>query len=182
MSQKVSKDYIPRKLLWIDLEMTGLDAGQDKIIELAVIVTDFNFKEIDSLEITIHQPETVLEQSNDWVKEHFEKNGLFDAVRSSNISSKEAEKQLVGLIDKHFSNDYRAVLAGNSIHQDRLFIFASWPEVAKRLHYRQLDVSSFKLMAQGKYGKFFEKRETHRALDDIRESIAELKYYLSFVK
>lgn len=176
------KDYLPRKFLWVDLEMTGLDPKTDKIIELAAIVTDFDFKELDTLELIINQPDDILAKANDWSRDHHEQSGLWRAVRESQVSEKQAEDKLVELIDKHFDNNLMAVLSGNSIHQDRRFVRAAWPEVESRLHYRMLDVSAFKLIGQSKYGLFFNKSEAHRALDDIRESIAELKYYLNYFK
>lgn len=175
-------DFLPRKLLWVDLEMTGLDPKVHRIVELAAIVTDFDFNELESLEVIIHQPDEVLDKSNPWAKDQHQKSGLWENVQNSQISEKESEKQLVQLIDKYFDDNFSAVLSGNSIHQDRQFIRSAWPEVEGRLHYRMLDVSSFKLIMQAKYGVFYNKKEAHRALGDIRESIGELKHYLQFIK
>lgn len=177
----IDKDRIPTKLLWIDLEMTGLDPNEHVIIEVAAEVTDFNLKTLASYEALIKQPEEVLARSNEWSLEQHTKSGLYDRLRQEGRPEDEVKHELIGFIKAQFG-DEPAILAGNSIYNDRMFINKWWPEVNERLHYRMLDVSSWKILVQGKYGDVFEKNDAHRAFDDIQASIAELQYYLDFFK
>lgn len=170
------KHAVGTKLLWVDLEMTGLEPTTDRILEVAAIVTDFDFNEFGRFESAIHQDISVLNSMNDWCKETHNASGLVKRVMIAPSEQKVA-RDFTNFIQKHFNEP--AVLAGNSIQQDRRFIRAWWPEVEALLHYRLMDVSSFKIIMQGKYGTDFTKKETHRALDDIEESIAELKFYLN---
>ena len=165
------------KLLWIDLEMTGLDAKVDRILEVAAIVTDYGFNELAQYETVVFQPPEVLEHMGEWSKEHHAASGLTARVPYGETEGL-AEQSLSKLITKHF--DEPAVLAGNSIHKDREFIRAYWPGVEKKLHYRMLDVSAWKVVMQNKFEMEYRKAEAHRALDDIRESIGELKAYLDY--
>jgi len=174
------KGTIPKKLLWIDLEMTGLDPAEQRIIEVAAIVTDFDFNELDLYEAVIHQPKSVLDKSDAWVKDTFGKNGLFEQVKKSDKSESTITQAFVKFIDKNF--DEPAIIAGSSIHQDRRFIRRWWPEIEERLHYRMMDVSSLKIYMMGKHKYVLSKPETHRALDDIRGSINEFKDYLKKLK
>lgn len=173
---QIDKNAPTTKLLWVDLEMTGLDAQNDVIIEVAAEVTDWTFQTLASYEALIYQPHDVLERANPWAKAQHAKSGLTERVRSEGRPEKEVVHELVGFITAQFGNE-PAVLAGNSIHNDRLFIKHWWPEVESRLHYRMLDVSSWKLVMQGKYGVTFDKNDAHRAFDDIQASIAELQSY-----
>jgi oligoribonuclease len=173
------KHAVSTKLLWVDLEMTGLEPETDRILEVAAIVTDFEFTELGRFESAIHQDITVLNSMNDWCKETHNASGLVKRVMTAPSEQKVAA-DFAKFIKKHFNEP--AVLAGNSIQQDRRFIRKWWPEVESLLHYRLMDVSSFKIIMQGKYGSEFTKTETHRALDDIEESIAELKFYLAKVQ
>jgi oligoribonuclease len=166
----------PKKLLWIDLEMTGLDPVKDRILEVAIIITDFEFNELETYEAVISQDDQILRNMSTWAKKNHKANGLLERVKSSERDEKTVIKEINKLVEKHFS--LPAVLAGNSIHQDRRFIRHWWPQIDKKLHYRMLDVTSFKLFMQGKYGLEFKKPDEHRALEDIRGSIEELKYYL----
>lgn len=177
MGKKITdvKHAISTKLLWVDLEMTGLEPATDRILEVAAIVTDFDFNELGRFESAVHQDVSVLSAMNDWCKETHNASGLVKRVMTAPSEQKVAA-DFAKFIQKHF--DEPAVLAGNSIQQDRRFIRQWWPEVEKLLHYRMMDVSSYKIIMQGKYGVEFTKTETHRALDDIEESIAELKFYL----
>ena len=174
------KTYVPTKLLWVDLEMTGLEPTKDRILEVAALITDWDFKELGSFEAVIKQSPEDLEQSNEWARAQHKASGLLDKVESG-LPEHEAEGEVCKLVDKHFGSD-PALLAGNSIHQDRQFIRAWWPDLEKRLHYRMLDVSSWKVVMQGKYNVPYVKKDAHRALDDIRESIAELEFYLQKLK
>ncbi len=169
------------KLLWIDLEMTGLDPEQHVITEIAVEVTDWEFTTLATYEAVIFQSDEMLDKSSDWVKNQDVKSGLFEHVRSKGKPEQDVIKDVVELIHREFG-DEPAILAGNSIHQDRRFIRKWWPEVEQLLHYRMLDVSGWKVVMAGKYGVGFEKQEQHRAAVDIRESIAELEYYLAWLK
>lgn len=178
------EEKIPTKLLWIDLEMTGLDPNQDVILEVAAEVTGFDFKTIESYEAIIKQPKDVVVkrmQANAWWQDFPENRDAFVSKLDDGKLSKQVEEELVALVEKHFGTE-PAVLAGNSIHNDRKFIEKWWPTLDLKLHYRMLDVSSFKVFMQGKYGVMFEKRDVHRAFDDIQASIAELDYYLDWLK
>lgn len=173
------KHDIPTKLLWMDLEMTGLDVEHDVILEVAASVTDFDFKELGRFEAVIKQPEEALNGMNEWAAAHHAASGLTERIGTHGRPEADVVHELAAFIAQHFGTEL-AVLAGNSIHNDRLFIKRWWPEVDALLHYRMLDVSSFKILMQAKYGVIFEKKEAHRASDDIGESIAELKHYLSW--
>ena len=166
-------------LVWIDLEMTGLDPETDHIIEIASLITDGDLNIIaEGPEIVIHQSDEVLAGMNEWcVKQHGE-SGLTDKVRASEISLKEAEKLTQKFIRKHTGRT-KVPLCGNSIGQDKMFLIKYMPLVIKQLHYRMVDVSSIKEMAHRWYPTLprFSKAVTHRAMDDIRESVGELKYY-----
>lgn len=175
----MSQNQIPKKLLWIDLEMTGLNPLKDKILEVAAIVTDFDFNRLDSYECVVHQSEETIAGSNNWAKKTFTESGLFKKVRESSTDENEVQSKLISIVDKHFSD--LAILAGNSIHQDRLFIRKYFPKLEKKLHYRMLDVSSLKILMQGKYNIEFEKVGKHSAMDDIKESMVELRYYLDYL-
>lgn len=180
----IDKKAIPTKLLWVDLEMTGLDANEDVILEVAAEVTDFDFKTIASYEACVKQSRDVVVdrmQKNIWWKD-------FPANRDSFVNKLDegkdpdvVERELIALIEEHFG-DEPAILAGNSIHNDRNFIKQWWPELDLKLHYRMLDVSSLKIVMQGKYGVAFEKKEVHRAFDDIQASIAEIQHYLEYLR
>ncbi|HEY4161199.1 MAG TPA: oligoribonuclease [Candidatus Saccharimonadales bacterium] len=169
------------KLLWVDLEMTGLDPQRHRIIEIAAEVTDFNFKSVASYEAIILQPDDVLADSNEWTKKQFAVNGLADKIRTEGRPEADIISEFTAFVQTAFGGE-PAVLAGNSIHQDRAFIRNWWPEVDALLHYRMFDVSSWKILMQTKYDVQFNKTETHRALGDIHESIAELEFYLHWFK
>lgn len=164
--------------------MTGLDCEKDVILEVAAEITDFNFKTLGSYEAIVAQPQkTVVErmQKNIWWKDYPENRDEFVRKVETGKPSKQVEQELMALIDEHFDGQ-PAILAGNSIHNDRNFIKQWWPELDLRLHYRMLDVSSLKIFMQGRYGVEYEKKEVHRAFDDIQASIAELQYYLEWLK
>ena len=173
----MDKNAIPTKLIWVDLEMTGLDPVKDRIVEVAAIITDFDFKVLDTYEAVIHQSDEVIAGMNPWAASQHSASGLTAKIRNSSITEEEVVGQLTGLIKAHFG-DEMAVLAGNSIYNDRMFIKQWWPEVDALLHYRMVDVSSLKVIMQGKYGYVHQKDSSHRALDDIQASIAELQDYI----
>lgn len=169
-------------LVWLDMEMTGLDAEKERIIEIATILTDGQLQEIAvGPELVIHQPEEILAAMDDWNKKHHGASGLIDRVRASTISAADAEAQTLAFINHHVSANDRPVLAGNSIHQDRRFIRRYMPALDARLHYRMVDVSTIKELARRWFPQALAKQpaknESHRALDDIRESIDELRFY-----
>jgi oligoribonuclease len=169
-------------LVWLDMEMSGLDPQRERIIEIATILTDGQLTEIAiGPELVIHQPDDILAVMDDWNTKHHGASGLTERVRQSQITDADAEAQTVAFIDAHVSARERPVLAGNSIHQDRRFIRRYMPALEKRLHYRMVDVSTIKELARRWYpqvtAKQPAKRDTHRALDDIRESIDELRFY-----
>jgi oligoribonuclease len=175
------KNAIPTKLLWVDLEMTGLDSQNDVILEVAAEITGFDFKTLASFEAIIKQTDDKLEAMTEWPKQQHGASGLTERVRTMGRPESDVKHELIGFIRAQFG-DEPAILAGNSIHNDRLFIKRWWPEVDALLHYRMLDVSSLKVIMQGKYGVQFDKNDAHRAFDDIQASIAELQYYLEWFK
>jgi oligoribonuclease len=180
----MDKKAIPTKLLWIDLEMTGLDPNHDVILEVAAEVTDFSFKTLESYETRVKQDrDTVLNRMklNTWWQQYPENRDDFVKNLPTAKTMSMVEHDLCALVEKHFGRE-PAVLAGNSIHSDRGFIRAYWPALELKLHYRMMDVSSVKVLMQGKYGVSFEKKEIHRAFDDIQASIAELQSYLEWFK
>lgn len=181
MDAMIDKTAVPTKLLWVDLEMTGLDVQHDVILEVAVEVTDMDFKTLASYEAIIHHPDEVLDGANEWAKQQHAVSGLTERVRHEGRPEQDVVHELVGFIKAEFGTE-PAVLAGNSIHNDRNFIKRWWPEVDALLHYRMLDVSAWKVLMQGKYGVSFEKKEVHRAFDDIQASIAEQQYYLEWFR
>jgi oligoribonuclease len=171
-------------LVWIDLEMTGLNPASDCILEATVMITDGNLNLLhEGLSFVIHQSDDVLDNMIPWCKEHHGKSGLTQAARDSSTSVEMAQEQIFGLI-KQFCEPHKGILAGNSVWQDRLFLERFMPEVVGYLHYRLLDVSSLKEIIVRWYSHDpnarFKKSDTHRALTDIHESIAELAHYRKY--
>lgn len=164
----------------MDLEMTGLDPVEDRILEVAAIATDWDMNEIASYQaVKKVGPALMKTRMVGTFWEAFP--AVRDALMAQNGTGKNGrvvENELLAFIDQHFEPDTRVLLAGNSIHQDRKFIENEWTRLNARLHYRMLDVSAWKVVFEGKYGKKFAKPEAHRAMDDIRGSMEELKYYL----
>lgn len=179
------KKITPTKLLWVDLEMTGLDPQKDRIVEMAAIVTDWNFTELAVLETGVRQNEEEIRSlfaANPWASARPQETAEEIQASLAGRPEPEVEVMLLHMIDTHFAPGEPALLAGNSVHCDRGFIKKWWPNVEQRLHYRMLDVSAWKVVMQGRYGVEFKKAETHRALADIRESIAELQSYVAAAK
>lgn len=170
-----------KRLLWIDLEMTGLDEKTDHILELAAIVTDIELNALEELHRVVFQPPEVVAAMNDWCKKTHGESGLTAAIPGG-VPLAQAEKDLIALADRHFSAKDRIVLCGNSVGNDRRFIDRYWTEFSKRLHYRLVDVSSFKEIFRERWGIEVKKSERHRAIEDVHESIRELKLYLSHVQ
>jgi oligoribonuclease len=166
-------------LVWIDLEMTGLDPHENKIIEIASIITDSELSIIaEGPNIIISQPEEELVKMDEWNVSHHTSNGLIDKVRKSSIDTKAAEQITCEFLAKYCTPN-TALLCGNSIGTDRLFLFFHMQELEKFVHYRSIDVTSVKELTRRWYpkGKKYRKNSGHRALDDIRGSIEELKLY-----
>ena len=174
------------KLLWVDLEMTGLDPIEDRILEVAAIATDWNLKELATYEAVVKVGPRLMQRRMKVGQQFWDANPeARDGLIKQNSSGKNArtvENELLEFISQHFDKDKPVVLAGNSIHQDRKFIDNEWPRLGHALHYRMLDVSAWKIVFEGKFKKRFAKPEEHRALEDIRGSIMELKYYLEKVR
>ena len=173
---KKSDDFKLEKVLWLDLEMTGLLPETDVIIEAAAIITDKDFKELESYQSVVKQESKYLEAMDSWNQKCHRKSGLYEMVPKGK-SLYNVEQDLLSLLEVHFKAEDKVVIAGNCIYQDRNFIRKYMPRLDKRLYYRMLDVTAWKLIAQQK-GYIFEKENKHRALDDTRESIREMLYYL----
>ena len=169
-------------LVWLDMEMTGLDPATERILEVATILTDGQLTELAvGPELVVHQPDEVLAAMDDWNTRHHGASGLTQRARESTTSCQDAEAQILAFLAQHVSAKDRPVLAGNSIHQDRRFIRRYMPALDARLHYRMVDVSTIKELARRWYPEAIArqpaKRDSHRALEDVRESISELRFY-----
>ena len=169
-------------LLWIDLEMTGLDPQKDRILEVAAIATDMNLDQIADYQAIVKVSDALIEER--MTGPFWEQNAKTrDALKTQNQAGqpvKKVEQNLIQFVKQHFGKT--VYLAGNSIHQDRKFIEREMPELNQLLHYRMLDVSAWKIYFENAKGKKFTKPEVHRALDDIKGSIEEFKWYLTFLK
>lgn len=170
------------KLLWIDLEMTGLDPEKDRILEVAALATGWDLVEIAQYEGVVKVDECLIKKRmvGDFWEKNAESRDDLIAQNQHGKSAQEIEDELLDFVDKWFGSEI--ILAGNSIHQDRKFLDREWPRLAERLHYRMLDVSAWKVYMEGARGQKFLKRDLHRALDDIRGSIEELKWYVGMLK
>lgn len=170
-----SKDH----LVWLDLEMTGLDVESQAIIQAAVIITDRDLKPLDEFACDVWQPASAFENMSPFVRDMHEKNGLLERVRASRVDLADAERRLLGIVASWCV--YPATLCGNSIWQDRKFVDRYMPGLGRYLGYRMIDVSSLKVLAGRWYGPraVFGKPKTgaHDALVDIRNSIDELAHY-----
>ena len=167
-------------LIWIDLEMTGLDPFRDQIIEIATLVTDAHLNILaEGPVIAIRQPDYILDSMDDWNKKQHGQSGLLARVRTSGYDEQRAERETLEYIQRYVPAG-RSPMCGNSICQDRRFMARCMPKLEAFFHYRNLDVSTLKELAlrwAPMMAKGFEKNSKHLALDDIRDSIAELQYY-----
>lgn len=167
-------------LIWMDLEMTGLNFEKDSIIEIATIVTDSQLNEIAvGPDLVVHAPDALLDNMDDWCTKQHGKTGLTDRVRESRISLEQAQEETLRFL-RDFVEPGMSPMCGNSICTDRRFLVRQMPELEAFFHYRLIDVSTLKELARRwapDLGKDFEKEGDHRALSDIRDSISELKYY-----
>lgn len=167
-------------LIWIDLEMTGLDTNNDYIIEIATIVTDAQLNVLaEGPIVAIHQPDTILDGMDEWNTRQHGKSGLTERVRNSTLNEAEAEQQTLAFLKQYVPAGV-SPMCGNSICQDRRFLARCMPELEAYFHYRNLDVSSLKELARRwapKVEKSFKKKASHLAMDDIKDSIRELEHY-----
>lgn len=169
-----------QNLIWIDLEMTGLEPEHDVIIEMATIVTDSDLNILATGPvIAVHQSDALLAGMDEWNTRTHGESGLTQRVRDSQISAAEAEAQTIAFLEQWVPKG-KSPICGNSIGQDRRFLCRYMPTLEAFFHYRSLDVSTLKILAERwapQIKEGFQKKGSHQALDDIRESIAELQYY-----
>lgn len=167
-------------LIWIDLEMTGLDPATDRIIEIATLVTDKHLRTLaEGPVLAIHQPEWVLDGMDDWNVKHHGQSGLIERVRESAVDEAEAERRTLRFLREHVP-ERESPMCGNSICQDRRFLARSMPKLEQYFHYRHLDVSTLKELAKRwapQVAESFKKESAHVALSDIKDSIEELEHY-----
>jgi oligoribonuclease len=173
-----------KHLVWIDCEMTGLDPTHDTLLEIATIITDYDLQVVDRGPVlAIRQSDARLAAMDAWNRRTHKKSGLIDRVREEGVTLAEAERQTLAFV-KRYCYARTAPLCGNSIGQDKRFLVKYMPTLHDFLHYKVVDVSSIKVLVAEWYGGKYaspEKKELHRALDDIEESIAELDYYRKHV-
>jgi oligoribonuclease len=170
------------RLVWIDLEMTGLEVEQHTIVEIACIVTDADLVAVDDgLDLVVHQPAEALARMDDFVRKMHTKSGLINEIPQATVDVASAQRQVLEYVRSHVPVPGVAPLCGNSIGVDRRFLDQYMRELDSYLHYRSIDVSSIKELCRRWYPEIYRKRpgkaESHRALDDIRESIEELRFY-----
>ena len=170
----------PNALIWIDMEMSGLNPETDRILEIAIVITDSQLNTVaEAPVLVVHQPDAVLDAMDNWNKSTHKKSGLIDRVKASTLSEAEVEGRMVAFLSQHVPSG-ASPICGNSVHQDRRFLVRHMPKLDAWFHYRMIDVSTLKELARRwkpevmvgltKHGK-------HEALADIHESIAELRYY-----
>jgi len=168
------------RLVWLDMEMTGLDPEKERIIEVAVVITEHDLTIVaEGPVIVVHQPDSLLDAMDSWNKSTHGKSGLIDRVKASTLSESDAEHQLITFMAQYVPAG-KSPLCGNTVSQDRRFMFNYMPKLEQFFHYRTIDVSTLKELARRwkpELLKGFEKRSKHEALADIYESIDELKYY-----
>ncbi|XP_063909150.1 oligoribonuclease, mitochondrial isoform X1 [Zophobas morio] len=174
-------DVEVNRMVWVDMEMTGLNVGTDKIMEVACIITDEDLNIVaEGPDLIIHHPQNVLDNMNEWCKNQHGKSGLTEACLQSNLSLTQAEDKLLEFISDYVTEKV-SPLAGNSVYMDRLFLRKYMPRLHEYLHYRIIDVSTVKELCRrwnlDVYRSAPKKGMSHRALSDIKESINELKHY-----
>ena len=177
---------MPVMLVWMDLEMTGLDHTRDVIVEIATLVTDDDLNIVaEGPDIVVHQPEEVLATMDPFVVEMHTRSGLLEEIKASTVSLEDAGAATLEFIESHVPEPATVPLCGNSIGTDRRFLANYLPDIENHLHYRSIDVSSVKELVKRWYPDVDANREhgkgSHRALDDIRHSVAELVYYRTTV-
>lgn len=169
-----------KNLIWIDLEMTGLNQEKDHIIEIATVVTDTNLEVLaEGPVFAIHQPDRVLNAMDEWNTKHHTQSGLVDRVKKSFIDEQTAEAETIEFLLKYVPGE-KSPMCGNTVYQDRKFLYKYMPKLEKYFHYRNLDVSTLKILAKRwnpEIMNYFKKTSKHEALRDIYDSIAELKHY-----
>ena len=170
------------RLVWLDLEMTGLDLTRHVIVEIAALVTNSELEPLDEgIDVIVHQPPEALAEMDDFVRKMHTKSALIGAIESSTVALADAGALTLDYIRRHVPDAGVAPMCGNSIGVDRRFLDQYLPELDRYLHYLSIDVSSFKELCRRWYPAVYKKRphkaETHRALADVRESIAELRFY-----
>jgi oligoribonuclease len=181
MSQEKKERVLDTILLWLDLEMTGLDPQKDTILEIASIITDNDLNYVaQGPSLVIHQPDAVLDTMNEWSLKQHTKSGLLDLSRKDSVTMQKAEQDTLYFVQAHCPK-WKAILCGNSIHNDQTFLRFHMPRLFEYLHYRLVDVSSVKELLKRWYPNNpyldFKKTDQHRALIDTEESIAELRHY-----
>jgi oligoribonuclease len=176
---------IKASLLWIDLEMTGLDPVKDRILEVGAIATDWKINEVARYQAAVKVGPSFAKRrmaGDFWEKNASVRAALLEQNLRDGRPARTIEDELLDFIEQNFDTKNPIYLAGNSIHQDQKFIEREWPRLSAKLHYRMLDVSAWKIVFEHHFRNKINKPEAHRALDDIEGSIAELKTYLSRIK
>jgi oligoribonuclease len=168
------------KLFWIDLEMSGLEVESNVIIEAAAVITDFELNELESYHAVVKQDQKYIDQMDDWNKKTHGESGLIQMIPHGKNPDL-VEEELINLVRKHFGNE-KVIIAGNSVNHDKLFLNTYFKKLSQHFHYRTLDVTSWKIVMKNTFQIDFQKKNAHRAIDDIRESILELKHYLKYFK
>ncbi|MDH3669668.1 MAG: oligoribonuclease [Gammaproteobacteria bacterium] len=180
MAQAPSGTQDPHALIWIDLEMSGLDTETDRILEVATIITDSALNLLaEGPVLAVHQPASVLDGMDEWNTRTHSETGLIERVRTSVLGEIDVEQQTLEFIQRYVPKN-RSPMCGNSVCQDRRFLARCMPELEAWFHYRNLDVSTLKELARRWKPDVYNglvKKNTHKALDDVRESIEELKHY-----
>jgi oligoribonuclease len=172
----------PDLFVWLDLEMTGLEVSRHVVVEIAVLVTDSALAALDDgIDVVVHQPEAAMAEMDDFVRKMHTRSGLLPAIAASDVTLADAQARALEYVRSHIPTPRTAPLCGNSIGVDRRFMHQQLPELDEYLHYRSVDVSSLKELCRRWYPDVYKqrpgKKEAHRALDDVLESIAELRYY-----
>lgn len=170
----------PNNLIWIDMEMSGLNPDTDRVLEVAIVVTDSQLNTVaEAPVLVVHQSDAVLEAMDDWNKSTHAKSGLIERVKASTLTETEVEEQMAAFIEQHVPPRV-SPMCGNSVHQDRRFLVRHMPKLEACFHYRNLDVSTLKELARRWKPEIMSgltKHGKHEALADVHESIEELKYY-----